>query len=446
MLAHLLSALPLVAPPSDPRPPTPRLPPHEAEWPGWRGPTGNGVAASGARPPLTWSEETNVAWKVELPGLGNSSPVVRGARLYLTTAIDTRGLEPGARVPAQPGPPGADAPHRFVVLALERASGAIAWQTTVREETPHEKGHVTGSHASASLTSSGDRLVAFFGSHGLYALDLDGKVLWSKDLGDMETLAGFGEGSTPAVHGDTIVVQWDEEGGSFVAAFALGTGEERWRRARDTDSSWGSPTVAVVAGKPQVILTGSGTTRAYDLATGEPLWSSDGMSKNPVNTPVVADGLAFVMNDYQGDVIQAIDLESARGTVDAEHGLLWSRPRDASYVPTPVVHEGRLYFLRDSGGLLNCLDAVTGAEHYLGARLEGARTVHSSPIAAAGRIYVTSREGTTVVVRAGDRFEVLARNSLDDEFDATPAFVEDRIYLRGRSHLYCLAEGNAEGK
>jgi outer membrane protein assembly factor BamB len=410
------------------------------EWPSWRGPFGTGVAAPDAAPPLRWSERENVRWKVELPGLGNGSPAVHGARIYLTSAIDLAGLEAGKRAPAQPGPPQADGPHRFVVLALERASGAIAWETVVREETPHEKGHVTGSHASASITCAGEHLVAFFGSRGLYVLDLAGKVVWSTDLGDMQTLVAFGEGSTPAVHGDTVVVQWDEEGGSFVAAFELQTGRERWRRARATDSSWGSPTVAVVGGRPQVILTGSDTTRAYDLASGEPVWSAGGMSKNPVNTAVVADGLAFVMNNYQGDVIQAIELAAAKGEVAREHGLRWSRARDASYVPTPLVHEGRLYFLRDSVGILSCLDAATGAERYVGARLEGARTVHASPILAAGRIYVTSREGTTVVVRAGDAFEVLARNELEDEFDATPAVAGRELFLRGRSHLYCLAE------
>jgi outer membrane protein assembly factor BamB len=299
---------------------------------------------------------------------------------------------------------------------------------------------VTGSHASASIRCSGERLVAFFGSRGLYVLDLDGAVLWSKDLGEMKTLAGFGEGSTPALHDGTIVVQWDEEGPSFVAAFDLETGEERWRRERDTDSSWGSPVVAQVGGRPQVILTGSGATRAYDLATGEPVWSCGGMSKNPVTTPVVADGLLFVMNSYEGNVIQAIRLADAKGQVDAEHGLLWTRGRDAAYVPTPVAHDGRLYFLRDSNGLLNCLDAATGKEHYVGARLAGARTIHASPIAAAGRLYFTSREGTTIVVRAGDEFEELATNALDDVFDATPALVGREIFLRGRSHLYCIAE------
>ncbi len=411
-----------------------------AEWPGWRGPTASGVAAEGARPPLRWSEEENVKWKVELPGLGNSSPAVCGQRIYLTTAIDVRELEPGQVARAQPGPPQADGVHRFVVLALERSSGAKVWETVVREERPHEKGHVTGSHASASIHCNGERLVAFFGSRGLYVLDLGGKVLWSKDLGDMKTLVGFGEGSTPAVHEGTIVVQWDEEGPSFVAAFELETGAERWRRKRETDSSWGSPIVARVGAKPQVILTGSSTTLAYDLATGEPLWSCAGMSKNPVNTPVVADGLLFVMNSYEGNVIQAIRLAEAKGQVDAQHGLLWTHDRHASYVPTPVVHEGRLYFLRDSNGLLNCLDAASGKEHYLGARLTGAGTVHASPIAAAGRVYVTSREGTTVVVRAGDEFAELATNTLNDVFDATPAFVGAEIFLRGHSHLYCIAD------
>jgi outer membrane protein assembly factor BamB len=148
----------------------------------------------------------------------------------------------------------------------------------------------------------------------------------------------------------------------------------------------------------------------------------------------------IVMNNYEGDVIQAIDLSAAQGEVDAAHGLLWSRARDASYVPAPVIHDGRLYFLRDSVGILNCVDAATGTERYLGQRLEGARSVHASPIVAAGRIYVTSREGTTVVVDAGPEFRLLATNTLDDVFDATPAFAGTQIFLRGRSHLYCLSE------
>lgn len=411
----------------------------QGEWPSWRGPLGNGVAAREARPPLEWSETKNVRWKVELPGLGNSSPIVDATHIYLTAAIDLSELEPEKPVPAQPGPPELT-PQRFVVLAVERATGKLAWQTALKEETPHEKGHVTGSHASASLTKSGEHLVAFFGSRGLYVLDLAGKVLWSKDLGDMTTLATFGEASTPAVGEGLVVVQWDHEGPSFVAAFELASGKERWRQARTTDSSWGSPVLASSGTNAQVILTGSDTTRAHDLETGQELWSCGGMSKNPVNSPLVVDGLVVVMNNYQGEVIQAIDLASAQGAVDEEHGLLWSGRRGASYVPLPVAHEGRLYYLRDSIGVLNCVELATGEEHYLGERL-GLKDVHASPIVAAGRLYITSREGTTAVVKAGDTFELLKTNTLDDVFDATPAFVDGEIYQRGRSHLYCLAEG-----
>lgn len=416
------------------------VPAQAPEWPGWRGPTSNGIASADAKPPLRWSENENVRWKVELPGLGNSSPIVRGDRLYLTTAIDTSEIGADGVVHAQPGPPQAGQPHRFVVMALERASGETAWQTVVKEDTPRVKGHVTGSHASSSMHCEGQRLVAFFGSHGLYVLDLEGKVLWSRDLGAMETLADFGEASSPAVHDGTVVVQWDEEGPSFVAGLDVATGEERWRQPRSSDSSWGSPVVTVQAGKPQVILTGSDTTCAYDVATGAPVWQLAGMSKNPVTSPVVADDTLYVMNSYKGKIVQALPLEGASGDLDPEQALLWSWTRDAAYVPNPLVHDGRLYYLLDSQGLLNCLDARTGEPLYTRARLEGARTIHASPVLAADRLYFTSREGVTIVTRPGDAFEVLAVNRLEDMFDATPAFVGEQVYLRGHTSLYCIAE------
>lgn len=417
-------------------------------WPNWRGPLGDGVAAATANPPTAWSEERNVRWKVALPGLGNSTPLVVGERLFLTAAIDL--AKPSGGTPEaptygpQPGTPNAEHVHRSVVLALDRATGKELWRTTVHEGVPHEKGHGTGSHASASPSTDGRRLIASFGSRGLYALDLDGQVLWAKQLGQMKTLAGFGEGSSPALYGDTVVVQWDEEGPSFLAAYDARTGEERWKRAREVDSSWGSPTIALVDGRAQVVATGSDVTRAYDLETGEPLWSCAGMSKNPVNTAVVAGGVAYVTNAYMGDVIQALRLAGAKGALEAGQGLLWARKGVGSYVPMPVVHGGRMYFLRESSGVLSCLDSATGAPIYHGQRLGDLRTVHASPVlvptGGTGRLYCPGREGTTVVVKAGDTFEVLASNSLDDVFDASPVIVARELYLRGRSHLYCIAE------
>lgn len=410
-------------------------------WPRWRGPTWDGVAAPDAAPPVEWSETENIAWKVALPGLGNSTPLVVGDRLFLTAAVDlgAPAAKSDAPLGPQPGPPVAGSVHRSLVLALDRATGRELWRTTVHEGVPHEKGHPTGSHASPSPSTDGVHLVAPFGSRGLFVLDLEGKVLWAKQLGEMKTLAGFGEGSTPALHDGLVVVQWDEEGPSFLAAFDVRTGEERWRRARETDSSWGSPAVTVVDGRAQVVVTGSAVTRAYDLATGEPVWSCGGMSKNPVNSAVVTDGVAFVTNAYQGDLIQALRLPGAKGALEPGAGLAWARAGVGSYVPLPLVSGGRLYFLRGSGGVLTCLDAATGAPVYEGKRLADLKTVHASPLLAAGRLYVVGREGTTAVVKAGDSFELLAANTLDDVFDASPIAVGQQLFLRGRSHLYCVA-------
>ncbi|MFT7680479.1 MAG: outer membrane protein assembly factor BamB [Planctomycetota bacterium] len=407
----------------------------DLHWANWRGPTGDGLAAADCTPPLTWSEDSNLRWKVELPGLGNSTPIVVGDHIYLTTAIK---LE--SKAGAQPGAPTAEGEHQYVVLALDRASGEEVWRKVVHTAKPHDKGHRTGSHASASISTDGTHLVAFFGSRGLFVLDMQGEVLWSKQLGEMTILANFGEGSTPALHDGTVVVQWDEEGPSFVAAYQVADGKELWREPREVDSTWGSPVVAEVGGKPQVILTGSDTTMAYDLVSGEVIWTCGGMSKNPVNSPLVVDGVAWVMNSYKGVTIQAIVLADAEGSLDPEEDLLWSRNRDAAYVPPPLVVDGLLYYTRDSTGVLTCLDAGTGEVRYAAKRLGGIKRIHACPIATPGRIYFTGREGSSLVIRAGAEFEIVATNVLDDVFDATPAFVGDEIYMRGRSHLYCIAE------
>lgn len=407
-------------------------------WPAWRGPTANGLAAADALPPLTWSEEKNVRWKVALPGTGASTPIVWDDRIFLTTAIETdREGESAGPTTSQGQAP--TQVHEFVVLAYARSTGELLWRTLVGEGVPTEKGHSTGTYASASALTDGERVYAFFGSGGLYCLDFDGEVQWSKDFGRQKTLEGFGEGASPTLFGDTLVIPWDHEGPSFVAALDAKTGEERWRQSRETDSSWGTPAVVKVGDAAQVIATGSKVTHAYDLATGEPTWSCAGMSSNPVIGPTEANGIVYILNSYQGNVVQAIRLVGASGDITGGEQVLWTHKRHASYVPTPVVHDGLLYFLRDSTGLLSCLDAMTGDVRYERKRL-GLGQIHASPICAGERLYVTSRDGVTAVVKVGPEFEILATNRLDDVFDATPVAIGEELFVRGRRNLYCLAE------
>ncbi len=412
----------------------------ESDWPNWRGPTSNGLAAEDAEPPLHWGEDKNIRWKVPLPGLGCSSPIIVGDRIYLTTAIDLEVVVEGQAPGAQPDAPNAEHRHQFVVMAFSRATGKEQWRTPVHEAKPHAKGHNLGSHASASIVCSADRVIAFFGSRGLYGLDLDGKVIWSKQFGEMKTLAGFGEGASPALHGDTLVVQWDEEGPSFVAAFNVVTGKELWRQSRKSGSSWGTPLITEVDGQVQLILTGSDATVGYALKTGKSMWTCGGMSKNPVNSPLVVDGVLYVMNSYKGRVIQALKLAGAKGELDLKEDLLWTLRRDASYVPSPIVVGDRLYYLRDSTGVLNRRNAVTGKRIGRSFKLRGVKRIHASPIAASGRIYITARGGKTIVLKEGDELKLLATNTLDDVLDATPAFVGKQVFVRGRNHLYCIAE------
>lgn len=419
------------------------------EWSNWRGPAQNGTAP-GARPPLQWSEEQGLRWKAPLPGSGCSSPIVCKDRVFVTTAIATDRDAPaaadqpkaeGATRPPGGRRPGAAAPtkvHEFVVLAYDTKDGKEVWRTKVHEMVPHEGAHATASLASGSPLCDGEHLYAFFGSRGLHCLDLDGKLLWSLDLGRMRISNQFGEGSSPALHGDVLVVPWDHEGESFVAAFDKRTKQELWRQPRPEKTTWGTPLVVDVAGKPQVILTGTKASRAYDLKTGEVVWSCGGMTQNCIPTPIHEQGVAFLMSGYRGASLQAIKLEGAKGDLTGTGQVLWSYGKDTSYTPSALLYDGLLYFLKNNNGVLSCVDAANGKPVYEAQKLDGVRTVYSSPIGADGRVYITSREGATKVIAAGREYKELATNQLDDTFDATMAMVGDVIYLRGRKSLYCI--------
>ncbi|TDI14118.1 MAG: hypothetical protein E2P04_01495 [Acidobacteria bacterium] len=410
------------------------------QWPQWRGPTGNGVAAGD--PPLTWSETENVRWKIPLPGKGLSTPVIWGERIFLTTTVpfgeagQVHGEAPhGAHDNAEPM-----RSHRFVVLAVHRADGRILWQTTVREARPHEATHLTGSWASHSVVTDGRRVYASFGSAGVYALDMEGTVLWEKDLGDMQIFHEHGEGSSPVLYHDTLLVNWDHQGQSYLFALDAGTGEERWKAARDEITSWSTPLVVEHGGRAQVIVAATKRVRSYDLKTGAPLWECGGLSRNVVASPVAADGFVYVGNSYDHRAMMAIRLEGAKGDITGTDAVVWTRDRDTPYVPSPVLDDGTLCFLKHSQGVLTCLEAQSGKTLFGPVRLQGIGNVFASPIAASGRLYIPGRNGATAVVKLGAPFELMALNQLDESFSASPAVAGDVLYLRGQHHLYSLAE------
>ena len=428
----------------------------ESHWPQWRGPQGDGVAPQGD-PPTTWSEAANVRYKVEIPGRGHASPVIWGDRIYLLTAVDAE--PPAAAAPAAGAAVGAaaegerrergvapDREMRFVVLALDRATGKTLWERTVLRARPHEGTHTDGSWAAASAVTDGERIWAFFGSRGIYCLNSQGESLWQRDLGDMATRNGFGEGASPVLAGDTLVVNWDHEGEDFIAGLDAKTGAERWRATRDEPTSWSTPYVVEVGGRRQVVVNATGKVRAYDAATGQVVWEMGGMTSNAIPMPVSADGLLFVTSGFRGNALKAIRLAGARGDLTGTPAVAWSHDRDTPYVPSPLLYRGVLYFLKGNTGVLSALDAATGKVHYGPARLEGIEGVYASPVAAAGRLYVAGRNGATAVLAAGSELKVLAVNRLDDGFEASPAVVGREIYLRGRRHLYALAEAAPAAK
>ncbi len=412
------------------------------DWPQWRGPLANGVAP-GANPPTEWSEQKNIRWKVALPGKGHSSPIVQGERVYVTAAAPVG----EARQPVFDSAPGVHDSipvthrHEYLVLALERKSGRIVWRKVVREEWPHEGGHTTGSPASNSPVTDGEFVYAFFGSRGLYCLDTEGRIRWQLDLGKMQTLHAHGEGSSPVLHGDRLIVNWDHEGESFLHAFDKRTGKQLWKVARDEKTSWSTPLLVNVAGKTQVVVSATRRVRGYEVETGKLLWECDGLTENVVASPVQWKDLLIAGNSYYRQAMVAIRLPGARGDISRSTNVAWRLNRLTPYVSSPLLYGDTLYHLRHNQNVLVRLNPATGELHGDPLRLEGIQDfIFSSPVGAAGRIYITGRDGNTVVLRQGGDHATLAVNKLDDSFSASAALADREIYLRGERHLYCISE------
>jgi outer membrane protein assembly factor BamB len=396
-------------------------------WAHWRGPTGNGTAPK-ASPPIEWSDTKNVKWKVDVPGQGLSSPIVWENRIFITTAAPVDGQPTRALTTLE-----------FKVLCYDRHDGKLLWQKTAIVAKPHQKTHETNGFASASPCTDGEHVYAHFGSRGLYCYTMNGELVWKRDdFGKMETLFGFGEGSSPTLVGDMILVPWDHRGPSALYALDKRTGQTIWKQDRQETTEWSTPLVVEHAGRKQVVLNGQKSVRSYDLETGKDLWQCGGQTLRPIASPVAANDMVIVGSGYQGAFVGAFRLDGT-GDIHGTDKVIWTIDHDAPDVASPLLSSGRLYFHKGKTGLLSCVDATTGKPHYIARRI-GLDNTYASPIAAGGHVYLTSRNGTTVVIADADELKVLATNRLDETIGATPAPVDNELFIRGDKHLLCIAQ------
>jgi len=412
-----------------------------ANWPSWRGPSRTGASVS-ANPPVVWSGKQNVKWKTELPGKGHSSPIAWGDSIYLTTAVAYGKQLPPVPVTATGAHDNVDVTqkHRFVVVCVDRSDGTIRWQKTVEDALPHEGGHNTGSLASASPVTDGEYVYAYFGSFGLYALDTSGEVHWSHAVPQMESKHAHGEGASVALHDGILVINCDHEKQSFIRAIDAASGETMWEQPRDEVTSWASPLIVTDGEVPQVVVAGTDRIRAYELKTGKIIWQCGGLSANVVATPVAKDGILIAGSSYDTRAMLAIDLRNASGDITGSQRVLWTTTQRTPYVPSMLLVNDSVYFLRHYQNILSRRNIRTGEEPTGPFRLAGVQNIYSSPVSAAGRIYITDLDGRTLVMTDDESPKQLALNQLDDSFAASAALIENQIILRGERSLYCIQQ------
>ena len=444
--------------------------PGESNWPQWRGPLQNGVAPHG-NPPTEWSETQNMKWKVKIPGIGHSTPIIWGDKVFVLSAIPT-GRKPegaaapaaansaqtaaGAVQPAEPGqgqgrggrgagrgggmggPPPTEI-YQWVVFCLDRNSGKILWQKTAHEEVPHEGHHPTNTYASYSPVTDGERLYVSFGSWGVYCFDLDGNPKWDLNLGKMHNQMGFGEGGSPVLHGGKLIINWDHAGEDFITALDVKTGKTLWKTDRNEAPTWTTPLVVPTDKGAQIVVPATGKTRSYDSATGKLIWECAGQTANVIPSAVTGHGFVYAISGFRGHSLQAIRYDRT-GDLTGSDAVAWSITQSTPYVPSPLLFDDLLYFYADNRARLSCYDAKTGKALIDAQDLEGLGEIYASPVGAAGRVYLTGRNGSVLVIKKGPQLEKLAMNKLEDRMDASPAIVGNQLFLRGREYLYCLAQ------
>jgi outer membrane protein assembly factor BamB len=409
------------------------------DWTGWRGPHGSGVASGS--PPIAWSETKNVRWKAPLSGEGLSQPIVVGERVFLTCAVGTGKKLTAPSNEFNPNPMEIEE-QEFFACAFARKDGRELWKKRLAQAMPHEPKHPTNSWATPTPVSDGARLYASFGSFGIYALTPAGEVVWQTDLGDL-TNRGHGEGSSPILCGDSLIVQWASWGESFLVALDAANGKERWRAPLPQGNNCSTP-LLFHQGDTDQIIVGGYEAMGFDPRTGQRLWSFSGGAtggNTAMASPVALGELVLLpgMRPRAGNgQLRALIVDPASD----EPEELWAI-RSEDNIPSPLVHGDEFVFVKDSG-LLTVFDSATGEAEFGPERIEGAASVWASPVLAGDRLYVVARDGKTAVVDLAPEVKTIAVNELEDEFDASPAVAGNELLLRGKKHLYCLAEPAAK--
>jgi outer membrane protein assembly factor BamB len=422
-------------------------------WPQFRGPNASGIATNTA-PPATWdsAEGMRIQWKTAIPGLGHSSPVIWGGRLFVTTAVSTQD-NPTLKLGLYGNitPVKEDTPHQWRLFCLDTETGDILWEQTAQKGVPEVQRHPKSTHANSTPATDGRRVVAFYGSEGLFCYDMEGELLWDQGLWLLDSgyyrmsEAQWGCGSSPIIVGEKVIVQMYVQEGAVVAAYDSRNGKELWRTRRDEVPTWCTPTIAPRGDGHQVIVNGYRHVGGYDLATGKELWKLSGGGDIPVPTPVVAHGLAFICSAHgRESPMYAIRLDaqddiSLEGNNTSNMGVAWSNPRNGAYMQTPLVYGDYLYSCRDTG-VLKCYRVKTGELIYEERLGTGGSGFTASPVAADDKLYFTSEQGEVYVVEPGPELKVLATNSLGETCMATPAIADDVIYFRTRRHVLAIGE------
>ncbi|MBP1674637.1 MAG: bamB 2 [Bacteroidetes bacterium] len=424
----------------------------ERQWPGYRGYMASGVLDN-ANLPETFDFEKmeNVKWKIKIPGMGISSPVIWGNKLFITTAIsagDKAGFKPGMYGDVTPVKD--SSVHEWKVYCIDKTTGRIIWEKTPVTGVPKVKRHPKSTHANTTVAVDGEHVVAFFGSEGLYCFDFKGKLLWQKNFGILRSAffimknAEWEFASSPIIHKGVVIIQCDVLENSFLAAYDVKTGKELWKSERDEYPGWCTPNIYTNGGKTCVAVNGFKHRGGYDFSTGKEIWKMSGGGDIQIPTPIIGNNLVY-FNSAHGKSSPIIAVRTSatgditlKGNETANSGVQWSLPRGGSYMQTMLLYRNRLYNLNWNGSI-NCLDPETGKEIY-NAKLGSARSFIASPVASDGRIYTADEEGTVYIIRDGDTFELLAEIPMKDICMTAPAITDGMIFFRTQNNLYAVGK------